>query len=1239
MSLDIVNVSTQCWTIASMVHESTPVALATVSRMLYSGGHTCELTDAVRLCSILIRCRGQAMCRLIVTTLGKVVRYGMCARDTASNLHRIYRTAMAALHAMDNSSCVSAHHNASDDTDKRLLFDSCSPTIQDTEVRRISTKLTPSSDDTLSTDTDVGSGRYTNNNTSSSSRSSASTSTSSSSSSSSSSSRRSIRSSTRGSNSSSNNNKNNSTVMQPWRFPVIPHTPSQVVAVSNLTPESGLSEKHIDIEDDCGIDYNEVNGILNKVTLRVVRPSDVEKGERIQVARRGRKRGRAQKSLADERLYEVASRATRAVLATPMPIDNMGSFGVLVAQGGFGVTAIRETQCWDDNLANPYRCDDEWSTRMRKQFYVTKYPSDSTPVLSPVWMDEVLLQACGRVYSYIHNCYVILPPCSEEVCRGEIDRFSVHTKQGFRPSSWMTSTEYAALACHNVQPPTRKCVLCLRYQYSMMTILQWFPRMQWCGAKHWSIDFPCFNVLRDNRVKLTGLTMNTQSPMSAGTDEVAVHFASDQVVATSRTNANSNGNSTHRRVAYPEHAMTPSTVVGGGHVCPRLVKYSPLTLVPMQRTCPDGTLHMMFDQSLIWAKNHGVRAPREPPVYQNQPFTTLSDDSTRNNDNNDNNEHKQKEHTKGLNVPFSAPATVCEMRGTESTGIHSKATCTTNSSSVVNCEAESGTESRGREKKRQKLELHGHTVNMDVKKDKQKDKVDTMEVEHKEVEHKDLDEKKDKNPATKKKKKKKHSTTKANAPGNHRICMSTYCSFAGVECMATEFVLAVTGTTDNNMSMTQKILYKCIPQKMRDRKLLELCRAATGDALVCTLIGRLSKETIGGFVQVPDTQQQQWIASKPISGPHMGEQQNKVEVIRGVEPEVRQVQQDKPQQGGKKHKQPPVPGTWNWNTLLQYLSDSKQTDILVFVMRTWMVHMLDMHPTLHEVLMRYIDIPALRLGVYSLYVAMNVVYRRTPQGGGCTLQQLAEALRPGLGVTQIPRASITLLGSIHRRAKLTPDQLNFVACAIQTCQRESDVLGLLLCKQFQRCLGIGTDGARALLVIVTRYTHRSILCSVSHTKALLCHARRAWPHTMAVFDTVCTFWRSNLGVKLLSISLHARSIYQERVATNNTKHLLCCLDICTQCEAVYTCVQHHIGGDFKPQPAAMLDFSQIPPVAMCRHCIGVSLTTIDLTRCAVVTSKGFVYQLCTACEVRFVDTSIWFEACPLVLCLKCRHHS
>jgi hypothetical protein len=328
--------------------------------------------------------------------------------------------------------------------------------------------------------------------------------------------------------------------------------------------------------------------------------------------------------------------------------------------------------------------------------------------------------------------------------------------------------------------------------------------------------------------------------------------------------------------------------------------------------------------------------------------------------------------------------------------------------------------------------------------------------------------------------------------------------------------------------------------------------------------------------------------------------------------------------------------SWTWDSLLQECSNMKTIGVLVMVMRVWMVHMMDVHPTIAEVLAGSIDVAALRAGKALLMSTLRDIQASGWDHNVCMLQQINRRVDPTVGIAQISRASLTLLGSIHRRTKLSSSQLNYVAMRVQKCQREVDVLALLLSRCFQKRLGIGTDGARALLVIVARYTHRFLLCSVSHARALCCHARRQWPHTMAVFDTLCSFWRSKVGVSLLALSPRTHSLFQSRPGTVATRQLLSTLLVCVQCEAVYTCVQHMIGGTFKPQAASMLDFSQTPPVSMCRHCLGVTLTGVDLSQCSVVTSTGYVYQMCTRCDVRFVDTSMWFEACSLVLCLQCR---
>jgi hypothetical protein len=1052
----MVDIETTSWTVAALVHESTPLALRTVDHMLRIGGHTCELTNAVRLCSILIRCRGQEMCKLVVSYLGKVVRYGLCDVESASNLNRIYHTARAALERLELDSA------GSDDMATRpLLFDSCCPSILDEELRKVSTRI-PKITTTV----------------------------------------------------------NNTTVLQPWRFPVIPDRESQVVVVSKLTPDSGLvvgqppeaakcahvrngEEMH---PTSMAVDYGEVNRILNSVTLRVPTNGTAVSGQRAKPL----------KSTTDKELYGTVARSTRAVLATPMAVDDMGLFGLLVAQNGFGVTAVSETQCWDDNLANPYRVDDAWTTRTRDRVYVSTYPATSKPTLSPVWMDQVLLQQCGRVYSQEHACYVELPPCMEPQCRGELDKFSLKRVDGFRPSSWMTEREYRDLAYDGVVPPVRKCVLCLRYQYSMMTVLQWFPRMQWCGATHWSINFPCFNVAQDNR---------------------------PGVPSTST-------------VVYPAHAMTPSTVIGDGHVCPRLVKYSPLTLVPTRRICPDQSVHMYFDQSLIWDREHSVCGPRHAQhTFASVPAAPV----------------EVQEHSTTV-MDRLIPQGLTERRVNTPTKKRRPVSVSTDTP---------------KKKKKKNKKRHKRTQKSADKENSAKSAVHSVTKTYKTEEGQD---------EVEKAVAEEEASYDPDAHGIPHICMSTLCSYGGVVCMAAEFATSVTGSTDINMSMTHKILFKCVPQKMRDRKLLELCRAATGDDFAMRLIGRICQEVLVDYVEMPTTA-----------------------------------------------------GGWTWDTLLRYFSQEKNTGLLVVVMRTWMVHMLDVHPVLVEPLSRCIDIPALRNCVKHLQdtlQAMTCSHPATCQESlstthlctpsRCTLTQIMEQVDVHIGVTQIPRTSITLLGSVHRRAKLTTDQMNFVSEAVRSCQRECDVLALLLSRPFQIALGVGSQGARALLVIVARYTHRSILCSVSHAKALLCHARRTWPHTMAVFDTVCTFWRSNVGVKLLAITpetmqaLHSEADQQQSLALTNS------LLVCVQCEAVYTCVQHYIGGHFKPQPAAMLDFSQIPPIAMCRQCVGVTLTTIDLTRCAVVTSKGLVYQMCTQCQVRFVDDTIWFEASPLVLCLQCR---
>jgi hypothetical protein len=1002
------------WTILSLVHQSTPESIETVDQMLTFGGHRCELTDAVRLCSILVRCRGQAMCSLIVTHLGKVVRYGLCRVDVVTNLHRIYQTALAALHTMKEYNIGQRDY---------LPFTGSLSAITDKEVRRISVSASEN-----------------NNN-------------------------------------SSDNSKKRSipTVVEPWQFPVITPACSQLVVLDNLRPGNGLSV----VESVDAINYKEVDEILNSVSLRIQKRNPVSTAETGANGQHtiGRKRGRAQKSVVDAELYNTVSRSTQAVLATPMSPDNMGMFGVLAASDGFGVTAIRETRCCDDELANPYRFDRKWGVSMRAIHHVTTYPAEGRPVMSPAWMDDVLLQQTGRVYCTIYNRYVVLPPCSEEGCRGEIDAFSIGLKAGFRPASWMTSSEYQALVCDDVSPPSRKCILCLRYQYSMMTILQWFPRMQWCGATHWSIDFPCFNVDQDNRTPT---------------------------------------NTKKRQVIYPSHTMTPSTVVGEGHICPRLVKYSTLTLVPRERMCPDGTKHMFFDQSLISRKRGQSRA-----------VATTSINNSINTNTNTNNNKKRK-----LKPDFTA----------------------------------------------------------ENKKENDEDQENIIPNEagvHESYYH---------------------------DTGLPHLCISTLCSYGGVACMATEFALAVTGIVDNGITMTQKILYKCVPQKMRERKLLELCRAAANDDLVCRLIGRLCQKVLGHVLPLQEDNSMQKCKVGGGGGGGGGSS-----ILLPVSPP----------------KSTEISATWTWNTILSWFSSSRQTTVLVAVMRTWMVHMLDMHPVLSETLQRCIDIPALRANARRLQETLQSMIGTD----NCTLGYLSTHIDSERGITPVPRSSITLLGSIHRRAKLTSDQLNYVARCVQKCQRECDVLGLLMSGKFHERMGIGTSGAEALLIVIARYTHRSILCSVSHVKALLCHARRTWPHTMAVFDSVCTFWRSNVGVKLLALSPETMSVLRQHKGPGNGKSLLSTLLMCQQCESVYTCVQHYIGGKFKPRPAAMLDFSQIPPVALCRRCIGVALVSIDLTRCAVATSNGFVYQMCTVCQVRFVDTSMWFEANPLVLCLECRRIS
>lgn len=406
------------------------------------------------------------------------------------------------------------------------------------------------------------------------------------------------------------------------------------------------------------------------------------------------------------------------------------------------------------------------------------------------------------------------------------------------------------------------------------------------------------------------------------------------------------------------------------------------------------------------------------------------------------------------------------------------------------------------------------------------------------------------------------------------ICVGFTCVYGGVQCIAREFVSSMLVAGGKGLTSTPlRIIAKCIPQKMRERKLIALCsRVKPGDP-AWFMIQRIGRRVFS-------------IAGDDEDG---GEEERKMHGERWI---------------------------GITDTILA------KPVIVIFLVRTWLLHMFTVHPAIGDLARTYIDIPAITSEVER---CVELIRNISPASPERCVQAIADAYDTSYGVVGAPRAPVTALASMFRKTTLTSDQERVVEIYLQECDTYQDVVRLLLDSEFMRIMGIGAKGSDAMLLLVGKYTHPSLKCSVSHARVLLSHIRRTWPHTAAVFEAVCVQWRTPAKIHVVALSDGAKELLDPLRRCRGSMYS-CDLLVCPRCARVYTCVNHLVGSDFKPAPACIVDTTRHPAVMMCRSCDYTELSRFDLTVCTMM-AAGWSYQLCTCCHVRFVSRPIDRATC------------
>lgn len=415
----------------------------------------------------------------------------------------------------------------------------------------------------------------------------------------------------------------------------------------------------------------------------------------------------------------------------------------------------------------------------------------------------------------------------------------------------------------------------------------------------------------------------------------------------------------------------------------------------------------------------------------------------------------------------------------------------------------------------------------------------------------------------------------AASPQSYGVCTSRKCVFAGVQCVSSSFLeFMLKGKRRPNLSAVMRVLSKCVPQRAKERKLKDLLQSTKPGSQTWELMDRLASEVF------------------PEHGPWVG--------VIGLAPISRVVR------------------------------------FVVFLVRCWFLEMFQVHPAVAAVARSFLNVAGMqrdRDGVVAAITDDDSV-----SSCGDLIEAVYEHFDLSAAVVSTPRMSFLAFVAKPQQRKTTLSVA--VQCAVEAviahASSDQEVIDALLDHNFHAATGISREGAKALAVLVTGYTHKDLMCAPSNAKAVASHMKTKWPHSYNVMEYAAYVWCRPVRHAVVGLSAETRSLCLDVCGVEGVERQRHILHMCVVCSTVYSCVKYKAGGGFKPVSACCVDASRVPAVLMCRTCVVTDLREIDLSLCSVLTFEGWVYQFCLGCMSKFASRALWCcSVDPVVKCHEC----